>query len=114
MPTISLLLNLAVLLPVCAGLIGNASWTIDAYGAASPARGILLSVYLAIAVLSAFLLWVGDPKLIAALLMAQVIYKVTTPLTVGTIHQPVVTANLMIAAFHAVTMIALWRDLDQA
>jgi len=48
MITLSLLLNIAVLLPVTGSIIGNAGWVEAAYGPPSPARGILLAVYLAI------------------------------------------------------------------
>ena len=56
------------------------------------------------------LLVVDEPKLVAALLLVQVIYKVTTPLTVGTLRNPVVASNLCIAAFHAVTLVFIVRD----
>jgi hypothetical protein len=45
MVALSLLVNVAVLLPVCVGLLTNASWTTSAYGAGTPARAILLSIY---------------------------------------------------------------------
>ena len=109
MINLSLLLNIAVLAPVCAGLIADASWARASYGEASAARGILLSVYLAIGLVSALLFFVREPKLVAALLLVQVVYKVTTPLTVGTLANPVVVSNLGIAAFHAVTLALIWR-----
>jgi hypothetical protein len=40
MIVLSLLINVAVLVPVCAGLLSNASWTTSAYGEATPARAI--------------------------------------------------------------------------
>jgi len=52
---LSLLINVAVLLPVCVGLLTNASWTTSAYGEATPARAILLSIYLAIGLVSVLL-----------------------------------------------------------
>ncbi len=113
MITISLLLNLVVLVPVCIGLIKDASWTKACYGPAAAARGILLSIYLAIAIVSALFLVLQEPKLVATLLLVQVIYKVTTPLTVGTLRNPVVASNLGIAAFHAVTLVYLvTRNFD--
>ena len=39
----------------------------------------------------------------------QALYKITTPLTVGTIANPVVVSNLVIAGFHAATRTCLWR-----
>jgi hypothetical protein len=109
MVALSLLVNVAVLLPVCVGLLTNASWTTSAYGEGTPARAILLSIYLAIGLVSVLLLVRREPKGVAALLLVQVLYKLTTPLTVGTIANPVVTSNLVIAAFHAATLICLWR-----
>jgi hypothetical protein len=109
MITLSLLLNIAVLVPVCTGLITNANWALASYGEATAARGILLSVYLAIGLVSALLLVIRDPKLVAALLLVQVVYKLTTPMTVGTIANPIVASNLGIAAFHAVTLALIWR-----
>jgi hypothetical protein len=109
MMTVSLVLNILVLVPVCAGLLTGAVWADAAYGPASPARGILLSVYLAILLLSAGLLIHQVPAAVAALLLVQVIYKATTPLTVGSFGHPVVMANLAIVAVHAVTLFMLWR-----
>ena len=108
MIVLSLLLNVAVLVPVCVGLLSNASWTTSAYGEATPARAILLSVYMAIGLSSVLLLLRRDPKAVAALLLVQVLYKVTTPLTVGTVNNPVVVSNLIVAAFHAATLVCLW------
>ena len=101
---LSLALNVAVLVPVTAGLIRNAGWTAAAYGAPSPARGILLSIYLAIMLVSIGLLFKPLPAMVAALLIVQIVYKVTTPISVGTLANPVVLSNLAIAAFHAVTL----------
>jgi protein-S-isoprenylcysteine O-methyltransferase Ste14 len=109
MVALSLLVNVAVLLPVCVGLLTNASWATSAYGEATPARAILLSIYLAIGIVSVLLLVRRERKAVAALLLVQVLYKLTTPLTVGTIVNPVVMSNLVIAAFHAATLICLWR-----
>jgi hypothetical protein len=109
MTTISLLLNLAVLVPVCGSLMLSAPWTVAAYGPPSPSRGILLSVYLAIGLLSALLLLRPVPTAVAALLAVQVVYKITTPLTTGTISNPVVISNLLIAAVHAATLVVLIR-----
>lgn len=109
MVVLSLVINVGVLLPVCVGLLADASWTTSAYGARTPARAILLSIYLAIGLVSALLLVRPEPKAVAALLLVQVLYKVTTPLTVGTIANPVVVSNLMIAWFHTATLVCLWR-----
>jgi len=69
---------------------------------AKPGAG--LSIYFAILVGSAALLFKPVPAMVAALLIVQIAYKVTTPLTVGTLANPVVISNLLIAAFHAGTV----------
>lgn len=104
MMTVSLLLNIAVLLPVCAGLITDRAPMRAVFGERTQARGILLSIYLAILAISIALLILGDARATAALLAVQVVYKVTTPLTVGTLKNPVVSSNLAIAAVHATTL----------
>ena len=110
MITLSLLLNIAVLLPVTGSIVGNAGWVESAYGPPSPARGILLAVYLAILAGSAALLWKPLPQMVAALLLVQIVYKLLTPFTVGTLANPVVASNLAIAAFHAVTVTLILRS----
>ena len=104
---LSLLLNIFVLVPVCTGLIQNASWATASFGAATPARGILLSIYLSIMILSGLLLVVSNLAATAALLLVQVIYKITTPITVGTLKNPVVISNLGIALFHCITLLLI-------
>lgn len=108
---ISLTLNVLVLVPVCAGLAADARWTHEAWGDPTPARGILLSIYFAILLLSLALLWIRDPRLVAPLLAVQVIYKVTTPWSVGTLRNPVVLSNLAIAAVHTATLAVIWPQL---
>lgn len=108
---LALLLNIVVLLPVCIGMVANASWVTAAYGPRSPARGILLSIYLAILLASATLLLIERPAFAAPLLALQILYKVTTPVTVGTFRNPVVVSNLAIAAFHAIALWSIWPDL---
>jgi hypothetical protein len=104
MLTISLALNLIVLAPVCTGLLMRGPRMTSVFGEWTPARGILLSVYLAIAVASAGLLVRPDLRMAGVLLGLQVIYKVTTPFTVGTVRNRVVVSNLIIAALHAATL----------
>jgi hypothetical protein len=111
MLTISLSLNILVLLPVVAGLIGDATWARAAFGVRSPARGILTSVYLAILIASIALLALNFtvPDRAAGpaigLLTVQVIYKVLSPFLVGDAGHPVVRSNLAIAAVHTLTLI---------
>ncbi|MEM9597669.1 MAG: hypothetical protein AAGD06_25610 [Acidobacteriota bacterium] len=109
MITASLLLNVAVLLPVCFGILTNAPWAQEAYGGPTPARDILLAVYAVIGGASVALLFIGEPRWVASLLILQVAYKLLTLFTVGSWQHPVVTANLLIAVFHAATLVVLWR-----
>ncbi len=109
MASASLLLNLIVLGPVCFALATNARWVDGAYGAASPARAILLALYSVIGLASLALLYLRDLRLIGLLLVLQVAYKLLTPLTVGSLANPVVRANLAIAAFHCLTLLTVWR-----
>ncbi len=101
---VSLLVNIAILIPVCAGLITNAHWVHAAYGDRSPSRDILLSIYLAIAAVSTFLLLIGNIGMIAALLLVRIVYKITSAFTVDTLRNPVVVSNLVVAILHTVTV----------
>jgi hypothetical protein len=65
---------------------------------------------LAILICSVLLLIHREPKAVAALLLVQVLYKITTPLTVGTITNPVVISNLIIAVVHTATLVSLRSD----
>ena len=105
---ISLAPNLAVLIPVCGGLLAKAAWTDSAYGGPSAARQILLSVYLSIALMSVLLLIRPDPRMVATLLLVQVVYKLATLVLVGTLRNPVVLSNLGISLVHAVTLAVIW------
>lgn len=104
MVRVSLGLNIAVLVPVCAVLILNLTPFVDVWGGATPARGILLSMYLSVLILSIGLWLQRNPMLVALLLAMQVCYKVITPITVGSITNPVVISNLVIAIVHGVTL----------
>lgn len=100
----SLTVNIVVLVPVAGSLSADAAWVIDAYGPRTQGRGILLSIYTAILLASVALLFIGDPRMVASLSAVQVVYKVTTPFTVGTLANPVVISNLIIAGLHVATL----------
>jgi hypothetical protein len=112
---VSLLLNVAVLTAVIGSLVAKAEWTASAYGERTPARDILLAIYLAILAASAALLvgvlavphgWMLGA--VSALLSLQIVYKVLTVVTVSrALRNPVVLSNLGIAAVHAVTLMVL-------
>jgi hypothetical protein len=118
---LSLVLNVLVLVPLTASLLGDTSRMLAVYGPRTPARDILLSVYLAILVASVSLLalvsveatrkeahWAG-----AGLLGVQVLYKVLTfELVEGGVPpgmriNPVVGSNIAIALMHFVSLATL-------
>lgn len=82
-------------------------WTDEAYGPPSAARGILLAIYAAIGLMSGLLLARPEPAAVAAMLAVQVVYKVMSPLTVGSIRNPVVVSDLLIAGVHGLTLASL-------
>lgn len=107
---VSLVINVMVLVPVSAGLLLDMPWVLHGYGPISPARGILLSIYGALLLLSLGLLFIREPLLVAPLLMVQVLYKLSTPFTVGSWSNPVVISNILIAIIHTFTLVLIWRD----
>jgi len=108
----SLLTNAVVLIPVCLGLLMDASWVIDVYGQASPARAMLLSVYGSILIYSMVLLFKPEPTVVGPLLLVQVLYKLTTPFTVGSFTNPVVITNIIIATLHLATLGLILREIQ--
>ncbi len=100
-PKLSLALNILILIPVCSGLILKSDWVIKAFGVDTPARGILLSIYIAILLVSFVLLIKFDPKFVMALLSIQIIYKLLSPIAVGNLTNPVIICNIIIAIFHS-------------
>jgi hypothetical protein len=106
-PRLSLVLNILVLFPVTSGLLLNSNWAVESYGIESPARGILLAIYLSILIISCVLLYKFDAKLVLALLTVQVIYKVLSPIMVGTLYNPVLISNLVIALLHSYSIFVL-------
>jgi hypothetical protein len=65
-------------------------------------------------VVSLGLLWRQEPVAVAALLLVQVIYKITTPLTVGSLENPVVLSNLLVAVVHVSTLRLIVRELRKS
>jgi hypothetical protein len=115
---ISLAVNMGVLSAVCTVLLAfsNTEPVLHAWGPPTAARGILLSVYFSILVVSSFLLGLHifstnkatSEHMIAALLVVQTLYKVTTPATAGPLN-PVALSNLGICVLHAVTIYHIWQ-----
>lgn len=105
--TLSLLVNCIVLIPVCFLLLIDHPRIVDVFGESTPARGVLLSIYTAILLSSIALVYRKDTSSVSTLLFIQVLYKITTPFTVGDIQNPVVIANLIVAGIHTVTLLSI-------
>jgi hypothetical protein len=105
---ISLAINIVVLIPILVLTVMKSPIVDSAWGVATESRGILMSIYFAILAVSVALLFYPVPTFVFALLLVQVIYKITTPFTVGSISNPVVISNLFIAAFFIITLITMY------
>jgi hypothetical protein len=105
---LSLGLNILVLIPIVVLMAINSPFVDEAWGEFTAARGILMSIYLSILVVSVFLVFRPAPSFVAALLIVQVVYKLTTPFTVGTVLNPIVISNLAISALHIATLVTIF------
>jgi hypothetical protein len=104
MITASLMLNIAVLIPVCYFMLTNNYRMVKTLGVFTPSQGILLAIYTTILLASILLLFIPDVKLAFALFFMQIVYKLLSPFTVKTFKNPVVISNIFIAIFHLVTI----------
>lgn len=108
---VSLIVNIVVLVPILVLMIIKSPLVDHAWGSFTASRGILMSIYFAILVASVVLLIMPVAAFIAALLSVQVIYKVTTPVTVRSLKNPVVISNLVIATLHIFTVVSLFNSV---
>ncbi len=113
MVRVSLTVNILVLIPIVFGMAIGSPIIDRAWGEFSESRGILASIYFALLVLSSILIVKTIPVFVVPLLATQVIYKITTPVTVGTIMNPVVVSNLGIAALHLVTLWVIYKNRNE-
>jgi hypothetical protein len=104
MITASLILNIAVLIPVCYFMLTNNIRMVKTMGQFTPSRGILLAIYITILLASILLIFFTDVKLAFALFFMQIVYKLLSPFTVKTLKHPFVISNIFIAIFHLVTI----------
>lgn len=104
MITASLILNIAVLIPVCYFMLTNNFRMVKTMGEFTPSRGILLAIYTTILLASILLLFFTDIKLAFALFFMQIVYKLLSPFTVKTLKHPFVISNIFISIFHLVTI----------
>ena len=101
----ALIVNLVVLVPVTVGLLVGGRFAVSSWGQITPARSILLAVYLSFLSASVlFLFWPLEPAIIT-LLALQITYKILSAFTVRVMSNPVVIANLLVAAFHAAVLV---------
>jgi len=110
---VSLGLNILVLIPIVILMAIKSPIVDQTWGEFSAARGILMSMYISILFVSVLLMFRPAPAFVAALLLVQVVYKLTTPFTVGTLRHPVVISNLAISAAHIVTLTAIYNALGE-
>eukprot|EP00928_Gymnodinium_smaydae_P056110 TRINITY_DN39538_c0_g1_i1.p2 TRINITY_DN39538_c0_g1~~TRINITY_DN39538_c0_g1_i1.p2 ORF type:complete len:139 (-),score=19.79 TRINITY_DN39538_c0_g1_i1:185-601(-) len=121
MTTVAMIINIGILIPVCAGIFRDTEHMGEVYGIRTPARDILLSMYLSILIMSAVLVVLlhisstqdGAKWAACGLMGAQVVYKVLTPVLVkGGVPRhlpfnPVVASNLAAAVYHGITVIVV-------
>lgn len=111
--TIALLLNIVVAGSIGTLLLINHPSMDHVYGPATPARSILLTMYIAIAAVS--LLALTFPPLTMSIAITlfsfQIVYKVATLGTVG-IKNPVVISNLLISIILAVALYDVLRNFS--
>ena len=110
---ISLALNILVLIPIVILMSIKSPIVDQTWGPFTAARGILMSIYLSILVVSLLLLIKPAPAFVAALLLVQVVYKITTPFTVGKFSHPVVISNLVISAMHIATLASIYATVGE-
>lgn len=110
MITASLILNIVVLIPVCIAFIGDFEKMQKTAGIFTPARGILLAMYITILVASLLLMFFQNSTLAFALFFMQIVYKFLSPITVRTLKNPIVISNLLIASFHLITVFTMLKS----
>lgn len=109
---ISLLVNVVVLTPILIFMSVNSPRVVWAWGDFTPARGILMSIYFAIFVASVLLVIKPVPAFVFVVLLMQVIYKVTTPITVRSLKNPIVLSNLAISVLHVATLVSIYPAIE--
>ncbi len=101
----ALIVNLVVLVPVTVLLLVGGRFAVSWWGQVTPSRSILLAVYLSFISASVlFLFWPLEPAIIT-LLALQITYKILSAFTVRVMSNPVVIANLLVAAFHTAALV---------
>ena len=104
MTKFSLFLNIGVLVPVCFGILSGQDFVAHGWGSKQPSLYILVSIYCTILFFSFYLLIKPNQYLIFSLLMMQVVYKLLSPILVGSLQNPVVLSNIVISAVHLISL----------
>lgn len=109
--TISHLVNVFIAGGIAILLLTNATGMIRVYGEATPARSILTSVYFAIAITSmtALIFPIYSLAIAKVLFPLQILYKLSTIITVRSIIHPVVVSNILISILHAVSLFVIFK-----
>lgn len=110
MITLSLAINIVVLIPVCLGLLLGRPEFDGVFGPRTTAREILVSIYLAILLMSAWLLFdsQNQANFVVSLLALQVAYKILSVVLISNKKAPVLWFNLVIAVIHTCTLVLIF------
>jgi hypothetical protein len=96
---LALFINIIILTPLT--LSFDSPYIRNVYGADTPSRNILLSMYLAFLLISIYLITLPltdeTKEQIKTLLYIQIIYKLLSVVTHHTYSNPVIISNLMVA-----------------
>ncbi len=68
---LALMLNICVLIPVVGSILAGAQWTAEAYGAPTPGLQILTAIYIAILLMSIYLLVAPNNEMTKAFVHAS-------------------------------------------
>jgi hypothetical protein len=101
---VSLIINILVLIPVCLGILTGQERIQDSLGIAQPSLFILVSIYTTILLGSIYLFFRPNLHFIFSLLSMQICYKFLTPIMLGTLNNPVIISNIVIAIIHSVSI----------
>jgi hypothetical protein len=110
----ALAFNIIVLVPVVSALVSGLPQTERSFGPGTDGRSILISIYMAIAIVSAALIAMHLKRLAwampmsVALFAVQITYKLITVPMVGP-SNPVVISNLVVVAVQVLALSSLWR-----
>jgi hypothetical protein len=110
----ALAFNIIVLVPVVSALMLGLPQTEQSYGPITEGRSILISIYMAIAIVSAALIAMHLKRrtwampMSVALFAVQITYKLITVPMVG-LSNPVVISNLVVVAVQVLALSTLWQ-----